>query len=595
MLRSSLLLLPVLLGACAADDAVGEAGDLAFPLVEPGSAEEIGLLAFVNDPGTTVEVLDLDVPLDRRAAANIVDWRDGQDDVEGTADDRPFRSVADLDAVPYVGPVALQTLLDYARAEGWVERGAITRDAAILALVNDPATTFQILDVDVALDRRAAQNIVAARDGADGLAGTADDRPFASVAELDAVPYVGPAALDALAVYALANGYGEPGGGGELPPCAIFSEYIESSGNNNKALEIYNCGAAPLALDRLGVCLVRNDDTTCSNRSPVGTGTLASGDVWIMCRTKEGTSLDPHPTLASVCDFEIGGTATFDGDDRLILFEDVDGDGFPGAGEAILDTFGDPATRPAGTPWAETGLRRCNLEPHAPGPFDAAAYFLTAPRSDYTHLGDPPANDCGSAHVADEGDDCLDTDHCAEGLRCYGRPNDGSGTYGKCVDPTPVPGEGERCDRWTECAEGLICAGWTLWGEGDCVPQWMAQRYEQTVDATIHDAPSGGIAPSVVVYGLASVPVDIEVVARIDHPRRTDLRVTLIDPNGAEAVLWDRTTELAEWNRSFVTSGGISRDDQVNGRWSLRVEDLVAGGGEGTLVSWSLFIVSRWD
>jgi subtilisin-like proprotein convertase family protein len=97
------------------------------------------------------------------------------------------------------------------------------------------------------------------------------------------------------------------------------------------------------------------------------------------------------------------------------------------------------------------------------------------------------------------------------------------------------------------------------------------------------------------VYGLASVPVDIEVVARIDHPRRTDLRVTLIDPNGAEAVLWDRTTELAEWNRSFVTSGGISRDDQVNGRWSLRVEDLVAGGGEGTLVSWSLFIVSRWD
>ncbi|MCB9598471.1 MAG: proprotein convertase P-domain-containing protein, partial [Sandaracinaceae bacterium] len=52
--------------------------------------------------------------------------------------------------------------------------------------------------------------------------------------------------------------------------------------------------------------------------------------------------------------------------------------------------------------------------------------------------------------------------------------------------------------------------------------------------------------------------------------------------------------ELTEWSRSFVTTGGISRDDQVNGRWTLEVEDLGAGAS-GTLRSFSLFVVSRWD
>lgn len=61
--------------------------------------------------------------------------------------------------------------------------------AGILALVNDPEVDVDELDdpiEGVGLDRRAAQNIVAAR-------------PFASLAELDAVPWVGPVACEALA------------------------------------------------------------------------------------------------------------------------------------------------------------------------------------------------------------------------------------------------------------------------------------------------------------------------------------------------------------------------------------------------------------
>lgn len=67
---------------------------------------------------------------------------------------------------------------------------------AIVALVNDPQISFAILDDDVGLDRRAAQNLV-------------DERPFATFAAVDAVSYVGQSALDKLLAYALAQGYGE--------------------------------------------------------------------------------------------------------------------------------------------------------------------------------------------------------------------------------------------------------------------------------------------------------------------------------------------------------------------------------------------------
>ncbi|MCA9622102.1 MAG: hypothetical protein KC731_23925, partial [Myxococcales bacterium] len=63
------------------------------------------------------------------------------------------------------------------------------------------------LDDEVGLDKRAAENIIAHRDGADALPETSDDDLFESIAELDAVPYVGDTALALLAAYAVANGY----------------------------------------------------------------------------------------------------------------------------------------------------------------------------------------------------------------------------------------------------------------------------------------------------------------------------------------------------------------------------------------------------
>lgn len=72
----------------------------------------------------------------------------------------------------------------------------------VLSLCNYPGTDLAVLDEAVGLDRRAAQGIVAYRDGADGVALSADDDLFDDVGELDAIPYVGESAFAKLQRYA---------------------------------------------------------------------------------------------------------------------------------------------------------------------------------------------------------------------------------------------------------------------------------------------------------------------------------------------------------------------------------------------------------
>lgn len=72
----------------------------------------------------------------------------------------------------------------------------------ILRLVNDPATDVEFLDVDVELDVRAAERIVAHRQGDDGQDATWDDNPFGNLFELTDVAYVGESALAKLGAMA---------------------------------------------------------------------------------------------------------------------------------------------------------------------------------------------------------------------------------------------------------------------------------------------------------------------------------------------------------------------------------------------------------
>ena len=71
--------------------------------------------------------------------------------------------------------------------------------SAILELVN--TATVETLDDDVALDSRAAKNIVAYRAGNDGLEGTTDDTYFATLEELDTISYVSERAFGKLLAF----------------------------------------------------------------------------------------------------------------------------------------------------------------------------------------------------------------------------------------------------------------------------------------------------------------------------------------------------------------------------------------------------------
>jgi hypothetical protein len=119
--------------------------------------------------------------------------------------------------------------------------------------------SFTALDIDVALDRRAATSIIAHRAGADTVLGTADDDYVDSIAELDSLYWLGPANLGRIESYALAEGYVPAA----VPPAACEPEVEAAIGQCLRYLELAatpepvwgGLGAAPFEADLLPSCL----------------------------------------------------------------------------------------------------------------------------------------------------------------------------------------------------------------------------------------------------------------------------------------------------------------------------------------------------
>jgi hypothetical protein len=198
----STLALGLLLG-CA--DRYTPAEDTAVLLpVETGSwlegADERGLLDFLNDSGTTEDLLDHEVGIDLRAAQSVVAHRDGPDRVWGSSDDDPFDDIAEVDVQYFVGPSTLEKIFDYALWEGWIDGDQdvvygrwdgvdFTQEEAerVVRLAN--LAEMETLAQEIALDSRAVDSIWVAR-------------PIDSVRELSLLYYVGPSALEKLKAYA---------------------------------------------------------------------------------------------------------------------------------------------------------------------------------------------------------------------------------------------------------------------------------------------------------------------------------------------------------------------------------------------------------
>ena len=180
-------------------------GALEGALVE-GSPQGIAFLDFLNDGDTTLKVLDIDAGLNKRSAKNLIHHRNGWDKEFGTYDDNLFNTIEEVDSISWVGPKAMSQILNYAMNNGWVAEGnqllgswdgvafSVYDAEATLALVNEADVAY--LDHDLALDKRAAESIVAAQ-------------PIQSVAQLSKLYFVGKKALNILKEEATAISVGQ--------------------------------------------------------------------------------------------------------------------------------------------------------------------------------------------------------------------------------------------------------------------------------------------------------------------------------------------------------------------------------------------------
>lgn len=181
---------------------------------------------------------------------------------------------------------------------------------------------------------------------------------------------------------------------GSTGECLILSEYIEGSGSNNKAIELYNCGGTTIDLTKVGVCTIFNDNSTCGSESTLSGPMLQPGEVYAVCKSSStSTSGDPIAAISNNCDEELSSTINFNGNDRMIIFDDENGNGsYDSSNDSVFDQFGQPATEPSSSPWADKNLRRCDLSPYlGNSPFDYTDYFTEHPATDGSDYGQPPS------------------------------------------------------------------------------------------------------------------------------------------------------------------------------------------------------------
>lgn len=136
---------------------------------------------------------------------------------------------------------------------------------------------------------------------------------------------------------------GQPGPGGSTCPSAMtlfFSEYIEGS-SNNKAVEIYNPLSTAYDLTHCQVRVYSNGNATPSGSVTLN-GSLAAGDVYVLCHTGANTAIQ------AVCDLQ-STVINFNGDDAL----DVVCDG------VTVDVIGQIGFDP-GNEWAANGVSTVN-------------------------------------------------------------------------------------------------------------------------------------------------------------------------------------------------------------------------------------------
>jgi Zn-dependent metalloprotease len=125
-------------------------------------------------------------------------------------------------------------------------------------------------------------------------------------------------------------------------------------------------------------------------------------------------------------------------------------------------------------------------------------------------------------------------------------------------------------------------------GTGSCVDGTFASA---DVPKAIPDNNSTGVTSVLPITGNGVVST-LQLSLNITHTYRSDLRVTLIGPDGTQYVAHNRTGGSAD--NLVITNRGVTNFNNrtAAGTWSVKVQDL-ANADVGNLTSWSLRIVGR--
>ena len=182
---------------------------------------------------------------------------------------------------------------------------------------------------------------------------------------------------------------------------------------------------------------------------------------------------------------------------------------------------------------------------------------------------------------------CTHEEPCPQGLFCTNNE-----TSGRCVD-TDVEGKGDPCDAEGICGPGLVCGGRSDDFVGICSPEWMHDEFISASPAAIADGPDGGISTDLQVVGLATVPMNATLRVLIDHPRPSDLVLTLENTAGTVVPVWDPSMGPLPTSLEDIPVQ-VPGDEPANGMWVLSAFDTVAGE-TGTIQFFTLELVSRFD
>lgn len=242
--------------------------------------------------------------------------------------------------------------------------------------------------------------------------------------------------------------------------------------------------------------------------------------------------------------------------------------------------------------WDRTNARPFVAYEFGAGDTSVGAYFAHGTTERVAVISDGEIEDC-TVNRGPQGGACTSTSECSVG-ECVGIA-DGAG---RCTVLTGFGDQAEcSVDAPCDIGEGLICGGLTRGDEGICQPAWMSGNFADAFSAdegglTVPDGDDDGLVRTVKVNGLATVDTDVELDMFVIHPDATQLRITLTNPAGAEVTVFDGEAPEVFWRRHPVL--GFSGDEMVNGEWTLRIIDDVAGD-EGTLDHWTLRLRSRFD